>query len=98
MAGGTGAEPAAGLIACVEALAGAIEDPVAEVLALVWGPQFDREHALALLARLPRTEGGWIRTMQAFGDDFDALPPSGQRAVREGILQFADNAACRASC
>jgi len=98
MAGGIAAEPAAGLIACIEALAGAIDDPFAEVLALVWGPQFDREQALALLARLPRTQGAWVRTMQAFGDRFDALPPSGQRAVREGLLHFADNAACRASC
>ena len=34
-------------------LAGA-DDPHAELMALVWGPRFDREHAHSLLAALPR--------------------------------------------
>lgn len=97
MAGGIAAE-AAGLPAWVEALAAASEDPASEMLALVWGPRFDREHALALLARLPVADGAWVHAIHAFGDRFDALPRPGQQALRQGILDIADNAACRASC
>lgn len=98
MAGGTVAEAAAPLRTWVEALADASDDPVAEVLALVWGPRFDREQALTLLARLPRAESEWAQTLHAFGERFDALPWPAQRAVREDLLRIADNAACRASC
>ena len=36
------------------ALLSASEEPHAELLALVWGPRFDREHAHQLWAQLPR--------------------------------------------
>lgn len=98
MAGGTVAEPAAALRGWIEALAAVSEDPAAELLALVWGPRFDRVHALSLLARLPRTERAWVHALHAFGEHFDALPPAGQGTLRSEILRIADNAACRASC
>jgi len=98
MAGGTAADPACALPAWADALARSSDDPLAEMLAMVWGPRFDREHALALLARLPRTDGALVHAIHAFGERFDALPPSGQRALRQGILDIADNASCRASC
>ena len=98
MAGGAVAEDGAGLPAWAEALAAGSDDPAAEMLALVWGPRFDREHALALLARLPRAQGRWIGAIHAFADRFDAMPPGKQQAVRRDILRIADNAACHASC
>ena len=98
MAGGTAAEPPAGLARWVGALAATSEDPVAEVLSLVWGPRFDREEALALLARLPRVNGAWLHAFQAFGEHFDALPAPRQQALRQALRHIADNAACRASC
>jgi hypothetical protein len=98
MVGGTAAEPAAAMPAWAEALAAGTDDPVSEMLALVWGPRFDREHALALLARLPATQGTWIGAIHAFAERFDALPAAKQQAVRSGIRQIAENAACRESC
>jgi hypothetical protein len=98
MAGGTAADAACALPAWVAALARNSDDPVAEMLAMVWGPRFDREHALELLARLPRADGNLVHAIHAFGERFDALPPSGQRALRQHILDIADNAPCRASC
>lgn len=98
MAGGAVAEAACVLPAWAGALAATVEDPAAEMLALVWGPRFDREHALELLARLPRADGALVHAVHAFGDRFDALAPSGQRALRQRILDIAENAACRASC
>jgi hypothetical protein len=96
MAGGTGADRAA-LCGWAEALGSLGEDPVAELLALVWGPSFDRQQALSLLARLPRPDGGWAHALDAFGDHFDSLPPAGQGALRSAIRRMSDNAACRAS-
>ena len=99
MAGGSTAADGASALTCwLGALAEASEDPATEMLALVWGPRFDREHALALLARLPRADGECVREIHALADRFDALPPAGQRALRQGIAVIADNAACRASC
>ena len=94
---GVAADPVPALRAWVDALAAGTEDPASEMLALVWGPRFDREQALALLARLPGADAGWLHAMQAFGEHFDALPPAGQRDLRQGILRIADNAAWRAS-
>lgn len=98
MAGGAVADPADALVAWAGALAAATDDPVTEMLALVWGPRFDREQALALLARLPRADAALVHAVHAFGERFDALAPSGQRALRQGLLDIAENAACRASC
>jgi hypothetical protein len=98
MVGGTVAEQVRASPAWVEALAAATSDPVAEMLGLIWGPRFDREQALALLARLPRCDSALAHAMHAFAERFDALPCSDQQAVRRGILQIAENAACRESC
>jgi len=84
---GAAAEAPAALPAWVEALAAGSDDPVAEMLALVWGPRFDHEHALALLARLPRSDSAWAHAIQAFAERFDRMPSSGQQALRRGILR-----------
>lgn len=98
MAGGAAADGAAGLRAWAEAIAAGGDDPAAEMLALVWGPRFDREHALGLLARLPRADGAWLQAVHAFGEHFDGLPAAGQQELRRALRRIADNAACRASC
>lgn len=98
MVGGTAAEVAAAVPAWAEALAAGTDDPAAEMLALVWGPRFDREHALALLARLPRSQAALVEAIHAFAERFDALPAAKQQAVRSAILRIAENAACRESC
>jgi hypothetical protein len=82
----------------VGSLAEAADDPRAEILAMVWGPRFDREHALSLLMRLPRADATSVHAIHAFADRFDALAPHGQQALRESVLRLADNAACTASC
>ena len=38
------------------ALLAEVEDPHDELLALVWGPRFDRQHALGLWARFSRRQ------------------------------------------
>lgn len=98
MAGGGAADAAAALCGWVGALGAVSDEPATDLLALVWGPRFDREHALTLLARLPQADAGWASAVLAFGDRFDALPPACQRALRGEILRLADNAACPASC
>ena len=100
MAGGTAADTACALPARVGTLARSSDDPVSEMLAMVWGPRFDREHALALLARVPQAQAqaAWIAAIHAFAERFDALPAAKQQALRSGILQIAENAACRESC
>ena len=62
-----------------------LEDPPAEILAMVWGPRFDREHAMAFADRydaLPREAQQAVR----------------ERLVAQLGSLVADNAACRASC
>ena len=53
------------------------DDPHAELLTLFWGPQFDREHALALWARCsqrqPVAAVPLLPELLAVGERFDAL-------------------------
>ena len=98
MAGGIAADPAQALHGWIAAIGAVAEDPASEVLALVWGPHFDRVHALSLLARLPWADGAWLHALLAFGERFDALPRAAQDTLRLQLLRIADNAACSASC
>lgn len=77
------------------------EDPHAELLALVWGPRFDRQHAHDLLAGQARVGPAMLQTMTDAADRFDALPGAQQQRVRQLILRHRggwDNAACPAFC
>ena len=71
------------------ALLAGVDDPHDELLALVWGPRFDREHALGLWARLSRrqpTEA--LLTLPAIlsvADRFDGLDRGGQQRLRRLI-------------
>ena len=69
-----------------------------ELLAMVWGPRFDREHALEWLTRLGCPDAQALQAMHRFAARFDALAPSAQRAVREATVALAHNGACLASC
>ena len=77
-------------------LAGA-DDPHDELLAMVWGPRFDREHGLTLAARQPVLAGGAVSAcftlpallsgLQDAADSFDALEPGAQHRLRTLILR-----------
>lgn len=64
------------------------EEPYAELLALVWGTQFDRLQArrLVKLVAPPAAPGLW-NTLQAAADDFDRLPGAGQQRLRRLIVR-----------
>ncbi|MDR7308098.1 hypothetical protein [Rhodoferax saidenbachensis] len=63
------------------------EEPHAEVMALVWGPRFDREHAHTLLERRPGYVPQVLHTVQSAADQFDQLAAEEQRRVRQLILR-----------
>lgn len=63
------------------------EEPHAEVMALVWGPRFDREHAHTLLERRPGYVPQVLHTVQSAADQFDQLAADEQRRVRQLILR-----------
>jgi hypothetical protein len=73
------------------ALLAGTDDPHAELLALVWGPRFDREHALGLWARLSRREPGEampvLPALLAAADQFDALATPAQHRLRRLIVR-----------
>ena len=70
------------------------DDPHAELLTLFWGPQFDREHALALWARLsqrrPVEAAPLLPELLAVGDRFDAMDRVEQQRLRRLILRHRE--------
>ena len=90
-----------GLRAQAPALLGATDDPHAELLALVWGPRFDREHAQDLLAGgglassagqtlpagLALKASQVVQAIRAAADSFDRLPAPRQQRLRQLIVQ-----------
>ncbi len=68
------------------ALLSTASDPHAELMALVWGPRFDREHAISLCAGLPHyQEGVALLALQALlsaADRFDTLAAPAQHRLR----------------
>jgi hypothetical protein len=92
MGGGTVADGRAALrevhalARCLKAAAARHAEPQAELMALMWGPRFDRRHAMELLAHHPQcsalppqTVAAWLA---AAADRFDALPASAQARWR----------------
>ena len=61
--------------------------PHDELLTLVWGPRFDREHALGLLARQPQQAARTLPALLEAADRFDALHLHTQRRLRQMILR-----------
>ena len=69
------------------ALLGDADDPHAELLSLVWGPRFDREHVQRLLARRPGYVPQVLDAVGKAADQFDRLAAAQQRRVRQLILR-----------
>ena len=67
------------------ALLAGMPEPHDELMSLVWGPRFDREHALGLLVRQPAPAGQALPAVLAAADAFDALRVPAQRRVRDLI-------------
>lgn len=68
-----------------------VDDPHAELLSLVWGPRFDREHALGLWANLsqrqPAQAAPVLPALLSAADRFDALGSPVQHRLRRLILR-----------
>jgi hypothetical protein len=67
------------------------EDPHAELLALFWGPRFDREHALALWARFSQRQPveavPLLPELLSVGERFDALARTEKDRLRRLIVR-----------
>lgn len=66
-------------------------DPHAELMAMVWGKRFDRQHAMDLWAQLPPATALkalplW-HAIYTLADRFDALANSRQHSLRRLILR-----------
>lgn len=69
------------------ALLAGMDDPHDELMSLVWGPRFDREHALGLLARQPQAAAHTLPALLAAADHFDALHAPAQGRLRRLIVR-----------
>ncbi|MDM7941803.1 MAG: hypothetical protein QUV35_04170 [Hydrogenophaga sp.] len=73
------------------ALLAGVDDPHDELLALVWGPRFDREHALGLWASLSRRQPQeallTLPAILSVADRFDGLDARAQQRLRQLILR-----------
>jgi hypothetical protein len=72
------------------------DEPHAEVMALVWGPRFDREHARTLLDRRPGYVPRVLHDVQQAADLFDRMAEAERNRLRALILRHRsrwDNAA-----
>jgi hypothetical protein len=73
------------------ALLAGVDDPHDELLALVWGPRFDREHALGLWARLSRRQPTEalpaLPAILSVADRFDGLDRGAQQRLRRLIVR-----------
>jgi hypothetical protein len=65
------------------------QDPAAELLALVWGPRFDREHAHDLLRGAAPAAAAAGAALLCAADHFDRLPAARQQRLRELIRRHA---------
>ena len=63
------------------------DEPHAELMALVWGPRFDRDHVHRLLARRPGYVPQVLQAVQKAADQFDGLAAPLQSRVRQLILR-----------
>ncbi len=69
------------------ALLAGIPDPHDELMSLVWGPRFDREHALGLVARQPAAAAQALPALLAAADHFDTLHAGAQGRLRKLIVR-----------
>ena len=69
-----------------------VEQPHDELLTLVWGPHFDRAHALGLAAGQPEHAAHLLPALIQAADCFDALHAPAQRRLRRMILRHRAHA------
>jgi hypothetical protein len=66
-------------------------DPHADLLTLIWGPQFDRQHAMHLWARLSQRQPAQamplLTVLLHVGEGFDRLERRSQQRLRRLILR-----------
>lgn len=67
------------------ALLADMPEPHDELMSLVWGPRFDREHALGLIARQPALAVPALPALLAAADAYDALHVPAQQRLRQLI-------------
>jgi len=65
------------------------QDPAAELLALVWGPRFDREHVHDLLRGAPPAAVAAGPALLQAADHFDGLSAARQQRLRQLIRRHA---------
>lgn len=64
-----------------------VPQPHEELLALVWGPRFDRQHAVDLAAHQPEHARHTLPALLSAADCFDTLATESQRRLRRLILR-----------
>ncbi len=64
-----------------------VQDPHDELMSLVWGPCFDREHAMELLARQPEHAALTLPALLDAADRFDALQAGAKHRLRRLIVR-----------
>ena len=70
------------------ALVRTAQDPHAELLAMVWGSRFDREHAHGLLHMGPASaDDGAMALLTTAANTFDQLAPQRQQRLRRLIVR-----------
>ncbi len=65
------------------------QEPAAELLALVWGPRFDREHAQTLAQSVAQNRPALNDALAQAADDFDRLPAPRQQRLRQLLRHHA---------
>jgi hypothetical protein len=68
-------------------------EPAAELLALVWGPRFDREHGRYLAQSVaqngPAPDQALVQALNQAADTFDRLPALRQQRLRQLLRHHA---------
>ncbi len=64
-----------------------LEDPHDELMSLVWGPRFDRDHAMGLVARAPSAAASVLPALLDAANSFDQMHGVAQARLRRLILR-----------
>ena len=64
-------------------------EPAAELLALIWGPRFDREHAQQLVRSAAYSPASLLPALALAADTFDRLPAPRQQRLRQALYYHA---------
>jgi len=75
------------------ALLDGFPEPAAELLAMVWGPRFDREHARLLAQSVERDRPTVEHALAQAADHFDGMPAPQQQRLRQRIRRYASSVA-----